>query len=134
MKVRAICPECGTRVPSPWFWDPRGGIYCCPACRVYLRHYNVDRQPYTTLIGLIVLSPVFGLIGAMFWLSHTIGLLALPLPLLGLPLVFILTWLQFPYTNRFEVWYPRCIKCKYDMRSSQGTCPECGGQRETPPG
>jgi len=133
MKVRAICPECRTHVPASWFWDHRrSGVYFCPACRVYLRRFNVYR--YTTLIVSILLSPIFGLIMVTPVLTRVMGPLALTLPWLGIPLVRVLNRLQFPYTNRFEVWYPRCVKCKYDMRSSPGNCPECGGQPETPPG
>jgi hypothetical protein len=66
-------------------------------------------------------------------LAPRIGGIAFGLPLLSVPFCYAINMWQFPYTNGFELWQPRCSKCGYDMRSSVGNCPECGGAPEAAP-
>ena len=105
----------------------------CSSCGQILRRFDTDRQPLTSIIvGLIFLPFVVSIIVALL-LAPTLGAVAFVLPVLSGPFCYAINLCQFPYTNGFEIWHPRCEKCTYDMPGVEGFCPECGGQPEQPP-
>ena len=59
------------------------------------------------IIALIFAPCAIALIFAIS-LFPKIGLAAFLIPLLSLPFCYAINQWQFPYTNGFEIWHPRC--------------------------
>lgn len=133
MHITAVCPLCEARIPRYIAWNRRQrDVRTCPACNAQLRRFDTDRQPLTTVIVLLILAPLVIAVLVAAFLSSRIGIIAWAIPLVSVPFCYAINQWQFPYTNGFEVWHPRCTNCGHDMRDSPEKCPECGGEPEAP--
>jgi hypothetical protein len=100
----------------------------CPGCGAYLKQ-NRNQSIETFFLQVCL---------AVFFLAIDIGFLIYAkdvclFSLLSCVLFLCFYYVRFGLVNRFVLWFPQCTKCGYDMRGSDGKCPECGGEAETHP-
>jgi hypothetical protein len=133
MRITAVCPLCQARIPRQLAWNKQQrDVRKCPACNTLLRRFDTDRQPLTTIIVLLIFAPLLpALFVAVLFYSH-IGVIAWAIPLAATPVCYAINQWQFPYTNGFEVWRPRCASCGRDIPDGSQMCPKCGGKPEVP--
>ena len=102
-KRRAVCPCCHAPVRCQIRWSSQNkDDYTCKHCQADLKRISTDKQPWTTVIMLVIFAPsvisgvliAWGVARFYFWPI-------LPLFVLSVVLMLLLNLIQFPYTNAF---------------------------------
>jgi uncharacterized protein len=103
MKYMAKCPECDEKIRAGKEWSLTDSNYrTCPRCETRLRRVNTDTQPLTSIIAIVVLTPLVISIATCAGLFNYIGPWALLIVPVGVVLMFVVNAIQYPYTNTFE--------------------------------
>jgi hypothetical protein len=113
MKRTAICPLCSAPMPAFRVYRNDAGGWVvqfghgakdqCPGCGVVLKRVSVDKQPWTSLIILAVLSPLLAGTFACGVLAEDYGMQTFYLFVPAFLASLAFAMMQAPFTNAFVV-------------------------------
>ncbi|MFG0250846.1 MAG: hypothetical protein ACF8OB_18315 [Phycisphaeraceae bacterium JB051] len=103
LKRHAVCPCCHAPVRCVVRWSSKNkDDFTCKHCQAELKRVSTDKQPWTSVIIIVILLPSVTLGLFIPFLIRTGYWWAIfPLFVLSVVLMLVFNFIQFPYTNAF---------------------------------